>query len=276
MLDTSPIAPLLQRARGIARASFRLRDGRTVVENLFQSGSAKALLPKSYEAAAHVVFVNTAGGITGGDRFGFEVGAGDGTEVVATTQAAERIYRATGANGELHNRLTLGTGATLSWLPQETILFEGGRLQRRIHVEMAQDACLLALEPFVFGRKAMGEDLQSGFFADSWRVRRAGELAYADSLRLSGDLAALTAQDATFGGARAGANLLYVGPDAEDRLAQTRTILGDLEGVEAAASAWNGLLCVRFLAGDNTPLRRGLIQFLTRFRGSDLPRVWHM
>lgn len=164
MLDTSPIAPALQRARGEARASFRLRDGRTVIERLFQSGSAKAMLPKSYENAAHVVFVNTAGGITGGDRFGFGVTAGEGTQVVATTQAAERIYRAVGSDGEVHNKLTLGPSASLCWLPQETILFEGGRLRRRIEVDMAADARLLALEAFVFGRKAMGETLETGFF----------------------------------------------------------------------------------------------------------------
>ena len=234
------------------------------------------MLPKSYEKAAHVVFVNTAGGITGGDRFRFEVGAGDHTQVVATTQAAERIYRATEANGELHNTLTLGSGARLSWLPQETILFEGGRLRRWIEVDMAQDAHLLTLEPFVLGRKAMGEDLKSGFLADSWRVWRDGKLAYADNLRLSGDLADVTVKVATFGGARAGANLLYVAPDAEDRLEQARAILDDLDAVEAAASAWNGLLCIRLLAPDNTPLRRALIQFLTCFRGQDLPRVWHM
>lgn len=107
-------------------------------------------------------------------------------------------------------------------------------------------------------------------------MRRAGKLTYADNLRLSGDLSELMAQGATFGGARAGATLLYAAPDAEDRLEQTRTILAELEGVEAAASAWNGQLCTRFLATDNTPLRRALIQFLTRFRRQDLPRVWHM
>ncbi len=266
----------LQRARGIARAGFRLRGAQTVLAELYQAGSAKAMRPRSYGDAAHVVFVNTAGGITGGDEFAYQVEAGEGADVVATTQAAERVYRASEGVGRLETTLKVERGASLAWLPLETILFEGGRLERQLEVEMAADARLFALESVVFGRKAMGEVLRSGLFRDAWRIRRGGELVYADTLRLGGDLATLTARPASFGGARAAATLVHVAPEAEDRLEQAREILAGLAGVEAAASAWNGLMVLRFLAPDNAPLRTAITEFLTRFRGTGLPRVWHM
>jgi len=66
-----------------------------------------------------------------------------------------------------------------------------------------------------------------------------------------------------------------VAPDAEARLDFARSLLA-FEGVEAAASAWNGMLVLRFLAADAQPLRAALISLLTQFRGRELPRVWHM
>ena len=52
------------------------------------------------------MLINTAGGLTGGDRIGFSVTVGDAAEAIVTTQAAERIYRA-----------FLDAQAMAKWLP---------------------------------------------------------------------------------------------------------------------------------------------------------------
>jgi len=218
------------------------------------------------------VFINTSGGVTGGDRLAYCASVGDGAKLTVTTQAAERIYRATAGPAKISNTLHLDKAATLEWLPQETILFDGSNLHRRLDVDMAEDASLLAVETLVFGRKAMGEVLQTAQLHDTWRIRRGGVLAYADALRFT---APVPNGVAGFGDNTALAILLYLAPDAETRLEQARGLLG-FDEVEAAASAWNGILAVRFLAPDAHPLRRALILFLTGFRGCPLPRVWHM
>ena len=194
----------LQRARGRAEVAVSRRDGGVRLDRLFQQGCAKALLPRPGGPAPEVVLINTAGGVTGGDRIDWRLAAGAGAALVATTQAAERVYRSAGGAARIATRLTLGAGARLDWLPQETILFDGARLDRRLEVEMAADARLLALETLVLGRAAMGETVATGAVSDQWRIRRGGRLVHAEALRLDGDLAAATAGAATLG-RRAGA-----------------------------------------------------------------------
>ncbi len=259
----------LQRARGRAAVAWRRADGQIRLDRLFQSGSAKILLPKTHAPVPEAVWVNTAGGITGGDRFRLEVSLGPGAAGVVTSQAAERVYRARGGAGRSDIDLTLSAGARLDWLPQETILFEGGRLERRLGADLEDGAALMLLETVVLGRRAMGETLEDAGLLDHWRIRRNGRLVFAEALRLIPPLSALGGP-AALGDTRAFATFAMIAPDAEDRLDRARAALPP----GAAASAWNGALVCRFLAADATPLRAGLIRFLTAFRDGALPRVW--
>lgn len=273
-----PIA--LQRARGRAEVAVSFRGGRVRLDRLFQQGCAKALLPRTYGGPPEAVLINTSGGVTGGDRLDYALTSGPGAALTVTTQAAERIYRSSGGAGRISTRLELGAGATLDWLPQETILFEGGRLERKLEVDMAEDARLTALETLVLGRAAMGETLEHAFFSDHWRIRRAGRITHAEALRIDGGcdggIGRATGGMATLRGARALATLVHVSPEAEARLDGARALLSGIDGVEAAATARNGVLTLRFLSPDNAPLRAGLIRFLMAFRAGPLPRVWSL
>jgi hypothetical protein len=76
--------------------------------------------------------------------------------------------------------------AKLAWLPQETIVFNWGRLSRETEIEVSSGAELLALEWLVLGRAAHGEEMVGGHIADSWRVKKDGRLIWADSFRATG------------------------------------------------------------------------------------------
>jgi urease accessory protein len=191
-----------------------------------------------------------------------------------TTQACERIYRALGNIAEVTTRLQLRNGATLHWLPQETILFDGGRLHRTLDVDMAGDASLLVVEPTIFGRVASGETLGDGLFHDSWRVWRAGRLVFADETRLDGPLDDILSRPAVLAGAKATATVLLAAPDAPSFLAHAREIFANHT---AGASTFDGMLLCRIAAPDSMALRKVLIPLLTLLRGgTDLPRVWHL
>lgn len=266
--------PAHQRARGCAEVAFSRREGAIRLDRLYQAGCAKALLPRTYGADPEIVLINTAGGVTGGDRIDYGITAGTGSRLVATTQAAERIYRAAEGSARIETRLTLGPGATLDWLPQETILFDGSRLTRRLRADLAEDATLTALEMLMFGRAAMGESVATGALSDTWEIRRGGRLVHMEALRVVGDIARAAAGSATLAGNRALATLVVAGPDAGDRLMAARARLAHLDGVLAAASAKDDVLILRFLAPDLTPLRAALTRFLMAFRSVGLPRVW--
>ena len=263
--------PALPRAEGAARVAVAGEGTGARLARLHQRGSAKCLLPRGSDGP-ETVFLNTAGGITGGDRFEYEAEAGPGAWLTCTTQAAERVYRARpGSVGRLSARLRLGAGARLDWLPQETILFDGGALERSLDVEMAEDAALLVFEGVVLGRQAMGETVRAGHFIDRWRIRRGGRLVFADTLRLSGPIAGIAARPGLWGANRAAASLLWVAPDAEERLPAVRAALP----VEGGASAWDGLLAVRLLAADGFALRRAALRLVAAFRAAP-PRVWSL
>lgn len=278
--STAPrVAVAPQRARGRAELAFRTRAAgapATALSVLYQEGSAKIRLPSPPPGAPpEAVLINTAGGLTGGDRFAFSVAVGDAARATVTTQAAERIYRAAGPEpAHVDVRLSVESGARLDWLPQETILFDRSALARTLTVDLAADAALLAVEAFVFGRSAMGETVRSVALRDAWRVRRAGRLVFADGFRVNGDAEAILRGPATGAGAVACATLLYVAPNAEARLDATRAALAAMQG-ETGVSAWNGLLVARFLAGSGQALRRDLVAALGALRTDPLPRVWN-
>lgn len=274
------VAPARQRSRG----SVRIRvgcpgGGATRILDLSESGPSRLRLPRRPHGAMEAVLLNTAGGIACGDAFAVEADLDAASDLVLTTIAAEKIYRSDGPVSTVSTRASLGPGASLAFLPQETILFDRAALHRRFEADLAADARLLAFEAVVFGRAARHEAMTGGSLVDAWRIRRGGRLVVADTMRLDGAMAALLDHKAIGGGARAVATLLDVSPQAEGRLDEMRACL-DAAGanasvaVEAGASAWNGHLVARFLGADPDALKAVAIRVLTAYRGAPMPRVW--
>ena len=271
------------RQRSVGRVWLRVAaDGAgtaTRIADLAESGPSRLRFPRAHGGTPEAILVNTAGGIACGDDFSVALELAAGAGLVLTTTAAEKVYRSDGPVSAIANRVDLGPGARLAWLPQETILFDRARLRRRFEADLAPDAGLLVFEAVAFGRAARGERVEAGLFEDVWRIRRGGRLVYADSLRLDGPIAARLARPAIGGGAGACATLLDLSPGAEARLDEVRVLLAECGApdggrVEAGASAWNGHLAIRLLAADLGPLRALAARLLVRYRGLPLPRVW--
>lgn len=263
-----------QRARGRGRLVAKALDGRSRIAELYQEGAAKIRLPHTFSAEMEAVIINTAGGLTGGDRFDWEFCAGPGTFVTATTQACEKIYKASHGTAEVATRIEVADGARMHWLPQESILFDNSSLSRSLEVDLAADAEFLAVEAILLGRKAMGEAMEAGLVRDRWRVRREGRLIHAEELRLDGAVADLARLAPVLGGAVAFATLIYSGPLSEAYLATVRSVLGNTSG---GASEWNGKLVVRLVAEDGFALRKTLIPVISVLRGgASVPKVWNL
>lgn len=269
--DASRLARL--RATGGVSLAFGVSGGDTRLVDLEERGGYRAKFPRG-EIGAEAVFINTGGGMLGGDRYRFDVAIGDGAAATVASQSAERVYRALDAPTETVVTLRVGKGGSLAWLPQETILFDGARLSRRIDVDLAPTATLLMAEAVVFGRGAMGERVRDGSLRDRWSVHRDGVIVFAEAASLSNDVDQQMDRAAVGGGARVMATLVYVAPDAEERRDGVRDALGTLRG-RAAISAWNGLLTTRFLAPDLASLRGDLVRVATCLARRPMPRVWN-
>jgi urease accessory protein len=259
------------RAAGRIALSVAAERGATRRRRVYEDGPLRARFPNADGGALEAVIVNTAGGMTGGDRQAFDIAVGEGASLVVTTAAAEKVYRSLGPDAEIDVKLSVAAGATLSWLPQETILFDRARLARRIEVDLADGASFLMAEAVVFGRSAMGETVEQGSFVDRWRVRRNGRLVLAETVRFDGMIARSLAEPAVAGGGVAVATVVAI-PGDETIVARVRAA-GGFSG-EVGVSAWNGLAVARLCAKDGAALRRDLTAVLQAL-AAPLPRIWH-
>jgi urease accessory protein len=260
------------RAVGAVTFDVHLKDGATRRRALHEEGSLRVRFPSPEQKGLSAVFVNTAGGVAGGDRFDIDIAAGAGAHLTVTTAAAEKVYRSHGPEAQVNIALRAGDDARLAWLPQETIVFDRARVARRIDIDLSQSASLLLCEIVVFGRAAMGEVMAHGSFKDRWRMRIGGKLVFAETVRLDGDISEKLARSAVANGGVAIGTALIV-PGDEAIVARVREA-SDAFGAEVGVSAWNGFAMARFCAQDAAKLRTDMMKVLECVSPSGLPRLW--
>jgi urease accessory protein len=259
------------RARGQVGLVVDCVAGISRRRRVHESGSLRVRFPGTPADELEAVLLNTAGGIAGGDAFDIDVSVAENARLVFTTAAAEKIYRSLGPPAVVNVRIDVASGASVAWLPQGTILFEGAGLSRRIDVTLAGSARLLLVEPIVFGRTGMGEVMRRGTLQDRWRVRRDGRLIYAEGTSLDGDISHSLAETAVARSGVAIATALIVPGD--ESLADAIRASGEFQG-DVGVSAWNGITAVRFCASDGAALHRDMASALRAVRAAPLPRLW--
>lgn len=273
-----------QRADGAAVVTIDCDSaGRSRLRDLYQRAPCRVLFPQvEPHEPLQAVLLTTTGGLTGGDRTSVQFKVAAGARATLATQAAEKLYRALPGAAAVKCAVALEAGANswAEWLAQETILFNGARLHRAFSAELAPGSRMLAVESLVFGRRAMGEELQMGLLHDSWRIRVAGRLVWADAMRLDRNIIGLRQAPFGFGDARACATILYAGPDAGELLEPVRHALADAAN-SCGVTLLEQLLIVRMLDGNAARLRSrvidvaGLIRHRAVGLAPTLPRVWH-
>ncbi|GGH37929.1 urease accessory protein [Cribrihabitans marinus] len=252
--------------------SAKCHAGRNGIDRFRTSGATKVVFPRRADAV-EAIMLNTSGGLTGGDRFQADARAGPDSQLVLTTQAAERAYRSQSGTARIRTRLSAAEGATLHWLPQEMIVFDGAALDRRLDLDVAGGAEAVLVEPVIFGRRAMGETRVSGVFRDRITVTRGGTPLYCDRIDLSGLMSARLCRPAIARGLTALASALYIGPRAEALLRLVREILPRTGGASLVAPDF---LTIRLLAEDSYLLRQTLVPVLECLTRSVLPKFWSL
>jgi urease accessory protein len=272
--DPAEHPPRMQRARGDGRILVAADGARTRLVSLYQDGCAKLRLPNTHDGSLQAVLINTAGGLTGGDQMLWQAEAGADTRLVLTTQACERLYRSTGAAATVRTALSAGPGARLDWLPQETILFAGSRLERRLEVDLDPTAMFLGVEAILLGREAMGEQARDALLTDRWRIRVGGRLVHAEAGALTGTASERDGLSALAGNG-AFATVLLVAPDAGRQLETVRAMIPS--DANCGASLVDGRLVLRAMAPSGLALRRLLAPILAVLSSAGaLPRLWHL
>ena len=268
---------------GRAEIGYVHREGRSRLAHLFQHDPLRVLFPAPPDGDLDTaVLVTTSGGLVAGDRLSIAVELGPDARLHATAQAAEKVYRSTGADTGIAIELALAERAWLEWLPPETILFDGARLRRTARVSLAAGAGFLGGEILVLGRTARGERMKAGLVHDAWEIRREGRLVWADAFHLAGDLPKIAADPACLDGAVALATLILADARAGDLLPVARAAIGEAGTRGGATIPAEGVLLARWLSRDAAALRRayaraaGTLRRGARGLPDALSRLWHV
>lgn len=235
----------------------------------------KHLYAEGPEVCQHII-VHPPGGIAGGDRLAIRARVEDGAWAQLTSPGAAKWYR---ANGPAYQTLELhvSPGATLEWLPQETIVFSAAQAELQTRIELHGDARLFYWDIVALGRPASGERFEQGHFQARLDIRRDGQPLWHERQRIAGGDGLL---DSPIGldGQPVFATLLVTGEIDDELLERCRALAHPVRG---DLSQLPGLLVARCLAGETLLARAWLIALWQLLRPALLgrealaPRIWN-
>ncbi|RZJ11216.1 MAG: urease accessory protein UreD [Rubrivivax sp.] len=241
----------------------------------------KTLYPEG-ERIAHAVLVHPPGGLVGGDRLDIQLDVQAGAHLLVTTPAATRFYRSKAGEAAQVVHATVGEGARLEWVPQETLAYPACIARNEVKLSLAPGASVFATEVLGLGLPAAAQPFDTGRLLQhleitgQWLDR--GWIDAADKALLDGPCG--------LAGRRVLGTLVYAQltalGDAEALLTDSRALLDGvpLSGVTHLASPGSALLVARVLGEEveavTVALRR--LRLLWRERlwalaASD-PRIW--
>ena len=286
---------------------FERAKDRSIVSRCRHNGPLRVQKPFYPEdGVCHVYLLHPPGGVVGGDELSVSVRAGKGSAALITTPGATRVYRSAGPLSTIKYQLNVEAGASLEWLPQDSILYGGSRLSQEMEVRVASGSRFCGWDITSMGRPASGDHYTTGEFDQGFRLFvdslpvlmerqrwRAG--AGAEAGAVAGTVAGVLAGAGTVAGTVAGTGVLeaswglsghtvlgtfYGFPADDDILSHLRLRLEDISAGEMAVTLVDEVLVVRALADDAVALRQVFTDIWLSVREMingfppGLPRVW--
>ena len=104
-----------------------------------------------------------------------------------TTPGAGKWYRTHASPARQSLEFTVASRASLEWLPQETILFDGAAAHMHTKVALEAGAVYTGWEILCFGRAASGQKFSSGVLVQQTEILADGKLLWSERARIEGD-----------------------------------------------------------------------------------------
>jgi urease accessory protein len=240
----------------------------------------KALYPEG-EAVCHVLVLHPPSGIAGGDRLTIAAQVQPGAHALLTNPGAGKWYRSAGARAIQCLQFKVESGATLEWLPQENIVFNGAKPEMSSDIELAADAHYLGWEILCLGRRASGETFAHGALRLHTRLRRDGRPLWLERGQLDGGSELLQSPAGLAGFSVSATLLATTQENAPELLATCRSVTTPESGARHAITQLPGLLVARYLGHSSEAARHwlaGLWQVLRPAligRPAQTPRIWN-
>ena len=137
----------------------------------------KPLYPEGGDVCQCII-VHPPGGIAGGDRIELHADVEAGAHAQLTTPGATRWYRNAGASATQRIAFRVAEDASLEWLPQGTIVFDGAHATSDIRVELTGNASYLGWDVVCLGRTESSERYTHGRWRQRCDILRDGALIW--------------------------------------------------------------------------------------------------
>ncbi len=239
-----------------------------------EQGNLKARLIRNYSINDDLIIINTAGGLTSGDVNFNSIKISNDVVLNITTQSMEKVYKCKNLLAHTYTNITIGSDSYVSWMPLETIFFNGGKLRRRINIDLELSSNFLGIETIIFGRKAMGEKVKKGFLDDAWQINKNGKLLYSDFNRIDGNIDYKLSNNLVMQGNNILCNIIYTGRKMK---VYNRKILKVINKSKyfAGVSIVNEVMLLKVLAKDINEIRAFLDKFMDILDNNfNLPKIW--
>jgi urease accessory protein len=142
---------------------FEPRPNKTVLAHRQQRGPLAVQRPFYPEHdVCHLYILHPPGGVAGGDQLTIQSEHKTGSDTVITTPGATKFYRSEQQQAKQTQKLIVEEGASLEWLPQETIYFPGAKAYLSTEIELQGSARLIAWETHCLGLPANQQTFASG------------------------------------------------------------------------------------------------------------------
>lgn len=241
----------------------------------------KALYPEG-SAVCQTILLHPPSGIAGGDQLHITATVAPGAHAQITTPGAGKWYRSGGAEASQILDFSVDDGATLEWLPQETIVFDGAKCRMQSKISLTGKARYFGWEILCLGRSASGERFTQGHLDLLTRIERDGRPLWLERGHVAGDDPSLTSL-VGWAGASVGGTLLATLPAGVEvaALLERCRAIRPADHAEHALTALPGLLIARTL-GHNSEAARAWFAALWQVlrpalldRAAVAPRIWN-
>ncbi len=265
------------------RLRYGPRAGRTVPVSRSHRGPLVVQRPFHPEGpVCHQYLLHPPGGLVGGDRLHLQATVESGARVLLTTPAATKCYRSAGPEAVQIQHLTVAPGASLEWLPQDQIAFDGARLRLLTRVELAGDARFFGWEVLGLGRRAGNAPFVRGRVHQRLELRRDGRALLLEGIDATAGSPALAAPWGW--GGRTITGTLVATPVTGAELEAAREVAAQAPARGAAVlgcTLVEGCLVVRALADEARTVLAAFEALWARLRPPLLgrpacrPRIWN-
>lgn len=258
---------------------FEARAGRTALMRNRHVGPLLVQRPFYPEGpVCHVYVLHPPGGMVHGDELDLGVEATAGAQALITTPAASKIYRSAGREALARQQIRVAPGASLEWLPQESIVFDGARVTLVTRVDLAAGGRFAGWEMVCLGRPASGETFTTGRVRQRFEIWQGARPLVVERGLYDGGGAMLEAAWGLRGFPVTGT--FMAAPAGPDEIAGVRDACRPGPGECFAATLMNGVLVCRYLGHEAQAGRRLFAAAWAALRPGLLgrpalaPRIW--